>query len=82
MVEPLAGLREPRRVSRRQVVVFLDHAVTSALWAMEYFPAGRANSVVRNAAGIEVLTEGLAGARVLEDEDRTGIMVAGPRTMS
>jgi SAM-dependent methyltransferase len=57
--DPLAGLRELRRVSRRQVVVYFDHTVTSTFWAMDYFPTGRASSVVRDAAGADALGEAL-----------------------
>jgi len=57
--DPLVGLRELRRVSRRQVVVYFDHTVTSTFWAMDYFPTGRASSVVRDAAGFDALSEAL-----------------------
>jgi len=36
--EPARGLREMRRVARRQVVFFFEPLHTHAFWALEYFP--------------------------------------------
>lgn len=57
--DPIVGLRELRRASRRQVIVYFDHAVTSTFWAMDYFPAGRTSSVVLDAPGLDVIAAAL-----------------------
>jgi SAM-dependent methyltransferase len=57
--DPMTGLRELRRVADRQVVVYFDHEVVGAFWAMDYFPTGRAGAMIRDAVGAEAVLAAL-----------------------
>ncbi len=54
-----AGLRELRRVSSRQVVLFFEPLYTHGFWALEYFPEVAAVPSERNAPGEEVIRRSL-----------------------
>jgi SAM-dependent methyltransferase len=53
------GLRELRRVSHRQVVLFFEPMHTHGFWAVDYFPEALAVESERDAPGEEVLRRAL-----------------------
>jgi SAM-dependent methyltransferase len=55
----LAGLRELRRVSRRQVVIFFEPRKVHEFWAMEYFPEAIDLPSERRAPGADVIRRAL-----------------------
>lgn len=50
-----AGLRELRRVSARQVVLFHDISLVHRFWALDYFPSARSLPSERDAPGEDLL---------------------------
>jgi len=62
--DPVAGLREMRRVSRRQVVLFFEPLRTHAFWALGYFPEALDVPSEQNPPGEELLRRVLAVDRV------------------
>lgn len=60
-----SGLRELRRVSRRQVVFFFEPLHAHGFWALEYFPEAATISSERDAPGEELLREHLPVREVL-----------------
>lgn len=58
--EPAAGLRELRRVARRQVVYFFEPLHTHGFWALEYFPEALHVPSEQDAPGEEVIRSVLA----------------------
>lgn len=57
--DPGAGLRELRRVARRQVVFFFEPLRTHEFWGLEYFPAALDLATERSAPGEELIREHL-----------------------
>lgn len=57
--DPLAGVEELRRVSRRQVVFYFEPLITHAFWGLEYFPEAAALPQERRAPGERLLREHL-----------------------
>jgi SAM-dependent methyltransferase len=55
-----AGLRELRRVSKRQVIVFFEPAVVHGFWAVDYFEEARDLPSERNAPSERLLRDLLA----------------------
>lgn len=53
--DPAAGLRELRRVSRRQVVFYFEPLDVHGFWALDYFPEARYLPSERRAPGLDDL---------------------------
>jgi len=54
--DPVAGIREMVRVSRRQVVFFFEPLETHSFWALEYFPSARDLPTEQDPPGAEFLS--------------------------
>ena len=57
--EPEAGLRELRRVSRRQIVFFFEPLRTHDFWALEYFPEALEVPSEQDPPGEDVIRQAL-----------------------
>jgi SAM-dependent methyltransferase len=57
--DPMAGLRELRRVAHRQVVFFFEPLHSHAFWAVHYFPEARALPSEQDPPGETVLRRAL-----------------------